>query len=186
MNEKRSLGITSYEVDLMEDEIPESDFDFSWCRWVNSFVPNRRTLIEKVRKALKPNGVAIFHEYIDYEAFRFSPVSSYLEDFKWKVVESWRKNGGESNVALQLMEIIPDAGFEIVDTKSLSFSVSPADYMWQWPYTFINIHIKKLEEYGLMTTEEVQATSRDLDALNDNPNAIFITPTVLEIICRKV
>ncbi len=185
MNEKRNLGIVSYEVDLMEDEIPEKDFDYAWCRWVNSFVPNRKTLIDKVHSSLKPGGVAVFHEYIDYEAFRFSPISGPLEDFKWKVVQSWRESGGETNVALQLMEIIPKSGFEIVDTRSLSFSVSPADYMWQWPYSFIKINIQRLKELGSMNDEEAEAALADIEELNKNPNAIFITPTVLEIICRK-
>ncbi|MEM7161142.1 MAG: methyltransferase domain-containing protein [Bacteroidota bacterium] len=185
MNAQRGLNIQSHEVDLMEDEIPDADFDFSWCRWVNSFVPNRKKLIEKVHQALKPGGIAIFHEYIDYEAFRFSPVSGPLEDFKWKVVNSWRESGGETNVALQLMEIIPNSGFDIVDTKSLSFSVSPADYMWQWPYSFIKINIKRLQELGLMSDEEAQLAMKDIEELNRNPNAIFITPTVLEIICKK-
>ncbi|NND76814.1 MAG: class I SAM-dependent methyltransferase [Flavobacteriales bacterium] len=185
MNEIRGLDIKAHEIDLMEDEIPEGDFDHSWCRWVNSFVPNRKTLIEKIHKALKPGGVACFHEYIDYEAFRFAPVSGPLEDFKWKVVQSWRESGGETNVALQLMEIIPNMGFEIVDTKSLSFSVSPADYMWQWPYSFVKINIERMKDLGFMNEEEALAAHSDIVSLNKNPNSIFITPTVLEIICKK-
>jgi len=83
------------------------------------------------------------------------------------------------------MEIIPKSGFEIVDTKSLSFSVSPADYMWQWPYSFIKINIQRLKDLGAMSNEESDAVLHDIEELNKNPNAIFITPTVLEIICRK-
>ena len=186
MNKDRDLGIASYELDLMEDEIPEKDFDFSWCRWVNSFVPNRKILIEKIHRSLKPGGVACFHEYVNYEAFRFAPIKPSLEDFKWKMTDSWRDAGGETNVALQLMEIIPQMGFEIIDTKSLSFSVSPADYMWQWPYSFIKVNIERMLELGYLTKEERDVVAKDLEDLNKDENAVFITPTILEIICRKI
>ena len=45
----RSLtNVKIHEVDLMTDNFPENEFDFSWCRWVLSFVRwarvTRRTL----------------------------------------------------------------------------------------------------------------------------------------------
>src|SRR5437868_463636 len=35
----RSLtNIAIHELDLMTDDLPKGDYDFSWCRWVLSFV----------------------------------------------------------------------------------------------------------------------------------------------------
>ena len=59
----------------------ERQFDASWCRWVASFVASPRTLVDKVAGALRPGGVAIFHEYSDYLTFRFMPVRPALEKF---------------------------------------------------------------------------------------------------------
>src|SRR6476646_1697123 len=61
------------EADLMEQALDARDFDYAWCRWVASFVASPAKLIQNIFGALRPGGVAIFHEYTHYETFCFAP-----------------------------------------------------------------------------------------------------------------
>src|SRR3954469_20296213 len=74
----RDLGNTQiYERDLMTEELPGEQFDFSWCRWVAAFVSDPALLVEKISKALRRGGVAIFHEYGHYETWRYYPAQPH-------------------------------------------------------------------------------------------------------------
>src|SRR6195256_2555930 len=45
----RVRGLTNvkiHELDLMTDDLPQGDYDFSWCRWVLSFVSDPALLIK--------------------------------------------------------------------------------------------------------------------------------------------
>ena len=43
----RSLSnIKVHELDLMTDDLPKGDYDFSWCRWVASFVSDPALLVK--------------------------------------------------------------------------------------------------------------------------------------------
>ncbi|MDQ3119060.1 MAG: class I SAM-dependent methyltransferase, partial [Verrucomicrobiota bacterium] len=87
------------EADLMDVSLGELRFDAAWCRWVASFVSSPQRLIENIAAALRPGGVAIFHEYSDYGTFRFMPRRAALESFCTETMESWRGAGGDPDVA---------------------------------------------------------------------------------------
>src|SRR6266576_4434963 len=42
------MNVKIHEIDLMTDDLPSGDYDFSWCRWVVSFVNDQSQLIEKL------------------------------------------------------------------------------------------------------------------------------------------
>ena len=78
-------GLTNVEFregDLMELSLGELGYDASWCRWVASFVSSPQKLVENIAGALRPGGIAIFHEYSDYLTFRFMPIRPALEKFE--------------------------------------------------------------------------------------------------------
>ena len=101
------------EADLMEVSLGELGYDASWCRWVASFVSSPQKLIANIAGALRPGGIAIFHEYSDYDTFRFMPMKPALENFSREVMASWRASGGEPNVARELPQLLRDAGFTV-------------------------------------------------------------------------
>ena len=91
-------NVSVHELDLDEKPLPEVLADGAWSRWIYAFVRNPRALLEKVAATLRPGGTVVFHEYVDYRAWRLSPRSTTFEAFVDEVVASWRANGGEPDI----------------------------------------------------------------------------------------
>ncbi len=172
--------------DLMETSLGELGYDASWCRWVACFVSSPQKLIANIAGALRPGGLAIFHEYSDYETFCFMPVKPNLQRFIQEVMASWRAAGGEPNIAKELPRLLGEEGFRVLEIRPHVRTVSPRDYTWQWPASFTEINLKRLEELGRVTPEWSAQVLREFKEAEANPGAWFTTPMFLEIIAEKV
>jgi SAM-dependent methyltransferase len=94
--------IESHALDLERDALPEGPVDAAWARWVFAFVRDPKGLLRRVAESIRPGGVFVAHEYFDYSTWRFSPRSGELEEFVRAVMESWRAEGGEPDIGLEL------------------------------------------------------------------------------------
>jgi SAM-dependent methyltransferase len=183
----RSLtNVKIHELDLMAGELPRADYDFSWCRWVMSFVSDPAMLIRKLGDVMPKGSVAIFHEYGHYETWHFFPRLPNQERFREHVIETWRESGGEPDGAVALATLLPANGFTIRSARPHLFCARPTDYMWQWPATFIEIYLPRLIEMGRINEEFADQVRDELAKAEKNQNAIMITPLVLEIIAEKL
>ena len=185
----RSLGLTNVrmeEADLMTDVLPEGDYDFSWCRWVASFVSDPQLLVKKLAGVLRPRSVAIFHEYAHYLSWRFMPRLPNQERFAREVKASWAATGGKADVGLDLPGYLTQNGFAIRSAQPRIFCVRPTDYMWQWPSTFVGIGLARLQELGRIDQAFAEQVRSEFAAAEVNPQALMITPLVLEIVAEKL
>jgi SAM-dependent methyltransferase len=183
----RSLtNVKIHELDLMAVELPRGNYDFSWCRWVMSFVSDPAMLIRKLGDVMPKGSVAIFHEYGHYETWHFFPRLPNQERFREHVIETWRESGGEPDGAVPLATLLPANGFTIRSARPHLFCARPTDYMWQWPATFIEIYLPRLIEMGRINEEFADQVRDELAKAEKNQNAIMITPLVLEIIAEKL
>jgi len=181
-------GLTNVEFregDLMELSLGKIGYDASWCRWVASFVSSPKKLVENIAGALRPGGIAIFHEYSDYLTFRFMPIRPALEKFELVVSESWIASGGEPNIARVLPELLRDAGMRVIEIVPRVRTISPRDYTWQWPKSFIEINVRRLQELGRISDELAADILREFREADADPNSWFTTPMFLEIVAQK-
>ena len=177
--------IEPYEIDLDEGDLPPFGADGAWARWFFAFVKRPRDLIARVRRALKPGGVFVVHEYIDYETWRVSPRSTEHEDFVRAVVRSWRAAGGEPDIGFDLPRWLEELDFEIRSLLPIMDVIRPADFAWQWPRTFINSGVQRLVDLGEISAERAEAITRAFAATEADPRALMVTPAVLEIIAVR-
>lgn len=181
-------GLTNVQfrnVDLMVESLGELEFGAAWCRWVASFVSSPGLLIEKMAGALRVGGVAIFHEYIDYGTWRLAPPRPAVESFAEEVMASWRATGGEPDVALQFPPLLKAAGLRVLEARPHVLTVSPQDYVWQWPASFIETNLIRLQELGRVTAVWAEQVRREFAEASADPTTLQITPMILEIIARK-
>jgi SAM-dependent methyltransferase len=176
-------NIEAVESDVSEEPLGEGVADAAWCRWVLCFVADPARTVAHVARALKPGGVAIFHEYADYGAWRTMPPSAELDRFRTLVMKSWRDNGGEPDAAAHLPTWLAAAGMEIVEARPLVEIVGRGDFTWEWPRAFMGVNAHRLHELGYIEAEEAERLAGAIDALPEG--TLMITPIVAEVIARK-
>lgn len=178
-------NVRYHELDLMADPLPDDGFDASWCRWVASFVSSPRTLIQKLSTALRVGGVAIFHEYLDYGSWRYAPARPLVAEFTQHVMASWREAGGEPDIAPALLPLLIEHGFQLREATPRIFSARPRDYFWQWPASFLNVNLQRLQELGRVDAGWIEAVRQEFREAEADPNSLMITPTVLEMVAER-
>jgi SAM-dependent methyltransferase len=189
LNEKiaqRALGnIETRQLDLDEDALPYRDLDGAWVRWVFAFVLKPRELVRRVAATLRPGGTLVIHEYIAYESWRFAPPVPEQAAFVDAVVRSWRDQGGEPDIGLQLPRWLTEESFEVVGMRTHMDVIRPDDFMWQWPIAFVQSHTDRLVELGYFTPEMAARTREAVNAASRIPGTYMLTPAVVEIIARR-
>jgi len=182
---KNLTQIETHELDLDQAALPDVRLDGAWVRWVFSFVTQPESLLRRIAERLRPGGVIALHEYVDYRAWRFSPRSAPFEAFVLEVMASWRANGGEPDIGLELPRWLDSLGFEFLVLRPITEVAHPGDFLWQWPRAFIGTGIQRLVDLGRMDPAHARAVQQDFDALEHTPGAFQLTPTVLELVARK-
>jgi SAM-dependent methyltransferase len=176
-------NIARVEIDLMEQAIPATGLDAAWCRWVACFVRDPRALVDRIAAALRPGGVAVFHEYVEYGSYQMVPDRPEIRGFVQAVFESWRRDGGEPDIARALPSLLVERGFALRSARPIGFAARPCDRNWRWPAGFVRTNVPRLVDLRIRDAAWGDAVLRALDDAERDPASIFVTPTVLEIAC---
>ncbi len=179
-------NIRTQQIDLDVDTLPGMQVDGAWCRWVLAFLHNPARLVGEIAKAVRPGGTFVSHEYFAYDTWRLLPPSVVLTEFVNAVTTGWRASGGEPDIGLQIPGWLVEAGFEIIETRPLVEVLTPRDYMWQWPKTFVAIGAERCVELGTLSRERADAVVAAFAQRERDPHTRMITPGVLEVIARKL
>lgn len=178
-------NIRTVETDLEVGAFPQASADGAWCRWVFAFLKEPRKLLEKIKGSLRPGGTIVIHEYFDYSTWRTTPRCPEIEEFVGEVMRNWRSDGGEPDIGLQLPLWLPELGFEIKSLTPIIDIFPASNFVWQWPKSFVQIGPRRLVDLGLMTEQRANQVVDAFERVEKTPNALMITPAVLEIIAVK-
>ena len=176
--------VTCSEVDVVTGDFGVSGADAAWCRWVLCFVSDPAAVVARIRQALRPGGLAVFHEYIDYGAWKLAPPCAPHTRFVAQVIASWRAEGGEPDVGRVLIPHLRAAGFTIGHSRLIAEIVEPADPLWRWPIAYVEVGAERFVELGQMTRAEASELIAAVRAAEARPDTRMVTPTVLELIAR--
>jgi SAM-dependent methyltransferase len=182
----RSRALSNVEVraaDLVEEDLGDSIADGAWTRWVLAFLNDPAPVVGRIARALRPGGVALFHEYVDYAAWRLIPPSEEQHRYRELVIKSWLDSGGEPDAALELPRQLAAAGMELVGVRPLVEIITADDPMWQWPASFVATNAGRLHELGYCSADEAAQFATMLDRVE--PGTRMMTPLVAEIIAIK-
>ncbi|MDE2161968.1 MAG: methyltransferase domain-containing protein [Alphaproteobacteria bacterium] len=185
--EARGLAnIAAVEADLLEYEWPHAVADRAWCRWVLAFLNDPAKVLRGVARALKPGGKLILQEYYDYASWHLAPRSPGFEAYVAKIIAKWRASGGESDVGLALPRLLPEAGFAIESVRPVVFAARMNDFNASWPMGFAREYLPVMERDGDISAAEGKEIAALLDRYQADPDALVITPGVLQIIATKL
>jgi SAM-dependent methyltransferase len=185
VNVRGLTNVQVHELDLMADQLPAGDYDFSWCRWVAAFVSDPNLLIQKLSNALPRGAVAMFHEYGQYDTWRYYPALPGHTTFRDLVVQTWIESGGEPDAAPMVLRLLQQHGFKIRSTRPLIFLVRPNHYMWQWAAEFIDNYLPRLRDMGRIDQNFVDTLTGEVAQASEDPDCLMMTPLVMEIVAEK-
>jgi SAM-dependent methyltransferase len=182
---RRINNVSIVEADLDAVTFDEGEADGAWCRWVTAFVPRPNDLLRRVARGLKPGAAFVIHEYFDYATWRVMPRSGVFEQLVEATIANWRRSGGEPDIGLNIPAWLENLGFEMESLTPIIDVISPRDYAWQWPKSFVQVGLQRLIELGAMDESKGADITAAFDEIDRSPTARMITPGVLEIIARK-
>ena len=194
------IGNVSARVcDLDVDELMEADrgggkgegegegdgADAAWARWVFCFVERPRELLARVARALRPGGAFVAHEYFDYGAWRAAPRDAAIEEFVAHVMASWRKRGGEPDIAMEMLGWLPELGFEIVGVRPIVEVVDDASPYRVWLQRFAEVGLQRLVELGEVSEQRGAELAAAWEACAARKGTYMVTPGVMEIVAVR-
>jgi len=170
-----------YDDLILEDE----SLDGIYNRWALAWIPNPEEIISKLYKALKPGGVIVSQEYYEWSIFQTEPILPALERGIKMAFKTFEDSTGEINVGRRLSPLYIDEGMEVISMRTISKVGFDSDLTWQWPKTFLEIYIPKLEEMGYLTHDEVRAAIDDLYELENIEGSSIVCPLMCEVVAVK-
>lgn len=181
--EARGLrNIECLERDLDADPLPERCADHVWSRWVFIFVRGPRALLSRVQQMLRPGGSLVLHEYTDYASWRSEPRSAEIEAFVKAVMDSWRVEGGDPDIAQRLVRWLREDGVAHLQTHPIARVLRPGEPGWEWLRSYLESGPARLVELGKLDAGAPARILQAVQALESQPSARMTAPTVLEII----
>ncbi|MEM9495162.1 MAG: methyltransferase domain-containing protein [Pseudomonadota bacterium] len=179
-------NIETHNVDLVSDAAPVSGADAAWVRWVFAFLSDPGAVLKKLAAAIRPGGTLIIHEYMDWGTMNWTPRREALTSFVEVAIREWRASGGEPDIAVQLLPMLPEAGLRLKEARPIIYAVQPDNFVWRWPATFIPRHAQDLLTAGAVTQEWADDVVSAFRAAEADPNTIMTTPLVMEIIAERL
>ena len=178
-------NITSHECDITRNDLPVANADGAWVRWVLCFVPEPREVLERILRCLKPDGALVVHDYFDYTSWRFARETPAHDRFVEAVVESWRADGGNPDVGLEIPRWLREMGCEITWMRTVTELIRPADPLWQWASTFIRTGRHQVVKRGFLSEAESNAVVAALKESEAAPESVMVTPGVVQLVARR-
>jgi ubiquinone/menaquinone biosynthesis C-methylase UbiE len=181
-----SLNIEPQCTDFDTMQLQDNSLDGVYSRWAFAWISNPEDIIAKLHKALKKGGVIVTQEYFDWSTLQTEPHMPALAKGIAAALQSLRDQNGIIDIGRNLPIYFENAGFEIMSTRPMTKMATPKKFTWQWPKSFFNIYFPKLVEAGYLTSQEVTAALSEFDELETRPGATIFTPTMREVIARKL
>ncbi len=179
------LDLTQHEIPLRHCGGGTAGYDGAWCRWVAMFLEDVDGLVGRIARALRPGGVAVFHEYLEYRTYRVMPEVPEVREFVEHAIAGLRRCGGDANAATRVLASLDRHGLELVAQQAHPVTARPDDPWWQWPAGFIRVFVPRQVELGLATREWGDRTLAALAAAERSPDSVIVAPLNMVLIARK-
>lgn len=185
-DKSRLAKIETRNAALDSFDLKEGGFDAAYARWIFIFLKDPEAAIRNIARHLKPGGLFMFQEYVDYRSMALHPSPPVFRKLVDAVVASWAAHGGDANVAGKIPMLLEKNGFEIIGLKPQARIGRPHQKIWQWPDSFFKIYVPVLARDGYLTESEAAACLQAWSEASRMENAFYVGPLVLDIIARKI
>jgi hypothetical protein len=145
------------------------------------FLGDLEPLLAQLDRALRPAGVALFHEYVHWQTFALHPRGEAMGRFGEACLTSFAAAGGNPNVNRILPSELAARGYRIEELLPLPAVGGPRSWVADWLEPFVRIYGRRLQQLGLWSTADAEAVALEMAAARRDPGSVWVGPTVLEL-----
>jgi len=186
INAQYGLEIDAIQADFNNMVLEPNSLDGMYCRWAMAWIPNVKEVLNNVKKALKPGGKMVLHEYYDWQTHRTEPHKEGINKAIAACLKSFKEQEGEIDIGRELIQICDDIGMKVTSKRLMSKLATPDNFAWHWPKSFYYSYFPRLVDAGYLTPTDVQQALNDQAELECNKNATIFCPVLIEIIAEKI
>ena len=143
-------------------------------------------IVKKMCNSLKSGGKIVSHEYFDWATLQLSPSIPEWSTVGKAVLKSYDAGGGDIDIGKKLPSLFEDNGLHIDSVRPMVKMSRPDTLEWNWPVTFFKIYLPKVVEMGFMKEDLCQRVLDNIAKKQAEGQAILLTPTMIEVIARKL
>ena len=186
LNGSHGLKLDLRNVNFNELDLSNDQLDGVFIRWALAWIDNPIEILEKIEEAMMPGAVIVSHEYYDWSTFQVEPHFPSLQTGIDAIFDTYKnKQEGDIDIGRKLPGYFYDLGLEVISTRPLSKLVTPEQFAWQWPKSFLEIFMPKMVEMGHLTSKQVEYALDELYQLENLDGASMLCPQMIEVIAIK-
>lgn len=181
---KNMDNVEVWQGDIRRFPARRGAYDLIFSRWVLSFLPGVERLLARLVPALKKGGALAVEDYHHLGCAYYPSRPSFDE-----VVEGARRwfrlTGGNPRVAGELPAIYRRLGLKHVEVVPHLRVGEPGSELWRWGEMFFIDHLPNMIRDGAVTVVQARRFEKDLAALKKIPGALFVVPTIFDVVGRR-
>lgn len=179
------LKVETHHTDFDSMDLRDVQLDGVYCRWALAWIANPEEIVAKVVDNMVSGGAFVAQEYYHWGTFMMEPSYPELQKGINTILQNFKKQEGDIDVGRKLPTILYENGLEVISIRPMAKIVTPDQMAWQWPKTFIEIFLPKLEQLGSLTKAEIDLALDQLYELEQQEDATIQCPQMVEVIGIK-
>ncbi|MGE3172680.1 MAG: methyltransferase domain-containing protein [Planctomycetota bacterium] len=144
-------------------DLPTRSLDAAYSRWLLCWLPDPAAALRRVAAAMRPGGVVMCQEYLDWAAMKLVPRSAPFDRAVAACMRSWELGGGHIDLAERLPGLAAECGLRVASFEPVARAGAPDTPVWRWIETFFRTYPLRLLDQGLISSAELDAVARDFD-----------------------
>ena len=99
--------------------------------------------------------------------------------------EFYAEAGGDTWIAGKLPGLLDQAGLQTTSVHPNVICGGPGSAAFEWAESFFCVFAERYVEPGLLTQEELEQFREEWAARRSDPNTVFFSPFVVDVIARR-
>jgi ubiquinone/menaquinone biosynthesis C-methylase UbiE len=163
----------------------DASMDGVFARWLLCFVQDPEKVLAEVARVLRPGGVFVAWDYLNYSAVRVFPERASIRNMFKCYYQSTNDHGGSYDIGQVLPSMMHDSGLQVMHLEPINRVARPDSMTWRWVTLFNNSYIPKLVEFGKISQADADQLQQDWKDLETDPGAFFFPPPMIGVVARK-
>jgi len=183
---RRGLDQVETRLGSVEElDLPEGGLDAAYARWLFCWLPDPGAVLADVARALRPGGVILLQEYLDWGALKLVPRSEVVDDVVLACMRSWELGEGSINIADDLPVLARAAGLVVEHMSPVARLGRAGSLEWRWIGGFFASYLPRLVERGLIDATQLQAWREEWKRRSEDECTSCYTPVMADVVLRK-